>query len=312
MSHTQPQRCATIDLATGEVARFAAELVSTKRVLAGQAVSYGGEYVTDRETTLALVAAGYAEGVPRSAMSAAVSIGGRECRIAGRVAMDQLVIDLGPDGAEQPGAEVVFWGEGGRGLEQWAADAGVPASMAASYVGPRTAVELRMTVASSDDMEHLGGRIGSILGAGDAVILTGELGAGKTTMTRGLAAALGAEGRVQSPTFVIARTHPTRTVPLLHVDAYRLGEEALLDDLDLDLEGSITVAEWGGPLTHALEHWFDVRIDRASGTDADPLDTEADNPRVVSIRAGGSLAQQRLLDLVQAEPPAPDPQQEAL
>src|SRR5690606_4611408 len=127
---------------------------------------------------------------------------------------------------------------------------------------------IRLTVATSDDMERLGARIAAVLVAGDAVALDGELGAGKTTLTRGLGAALGVRGTVTSPTFVLARTHPRALgmPPLVHVDAYRLGDPAELDDLDLDLEGSITVVEWAeGMLDHLTEEWLSIRIHRPSG-----------------------------------------------
>ena len=293
----QPLRSARVDLATGEVTALRAELVSTKRVPAGQAVSYGGEYVTDAPTTLGLVGLGYADGIPRSAMGAPVTIGGRQYAIAGRVAMDQLVVDLGNDDVPQAGAPVVFWNSSEQ-RAAFAASARVPDAMLASFIGARVRVELTSTVPGSDAMEALGARFAAVLHAGDGVVLTGELGAGKTTFTRGLGRALGARGTVQSPTFVIARTHETDTVPLLHVDAYRLGDEALIDDLDLDLAGSITVAEWGAPLTRSMPAWFDVRIERASGAAADPLDEEADDPREVVITTGGGLASSRLVQLL--------------
>ncbi len=99
-------------------------------------------------------------------------------------------------------------------------------------------------------MQHLGRDIvGPMLTAGDLVILTGDLGAGKTTFTQGLGEALRVRGPVASPTFIIARTHPSEVggPALVHVDAYRLGSLAELDDLDLDaaLEDSVTVVEWG-------------------------------------------------------------------
>ncbi|MFM9785724.1 tRNA (adenosine(37)-N6)-threonylcarbamoyltransferase complex ATPase subunit type 1 TsaE, partial [Streptomyces scabiei] len=82
---------------------------------------------------------------------------------------------------------------------------------------------------------------------GDVVVLTGPLGAGKTTLTRGIGAGLGIRGPVQSPTFVIARTHPSLVggAPLVHVDAYRLGAAVELDDLDIDVEHSVVIVEWG-------------------------------------------------------------------
>ncbi|WP_293698258.1 tRNA (adenosine(37)-N6)-threonylcarbamoyltransferase complex ATPase subunit type 1 TsaE [uncultured Agrococcus sp.] len=301
---TSPARIATIDFDLGTITGFSAELISTKRVTAGQAVSYGGEYVTDRETVLGLVAAGYAEGIPRSAQGAPVTIDGRRFAISGRVAMDQLVVDLGPDAEIAPGALAHFWGEAGTPIQEWASAVGVPRGALEHFLGPRTSVSLTVDVADAAAMEALGAAFAAGLTAGDAIILTGELGAGKTTFTRGLASALGARGTVQSPTFVIARTHETETVPLLHVDAYRLGahrsgDEELIDDLDLDLEGSITVAEWGEPLTHAMDAWFDVRIHRAQGAETDPLDPDTDDPRSVTILQGGTLRRDRLLALLE-------------
>ncbi|PZQ90517.1 MAG: tRNA (adenosine(37)-N6)-threonylcarbamoyltransferase complex ATPase subunit type 1 TsaE [Leifsonia xyli] len=116
-------------------------------------------------------------------------------------------------------------------------------------------------------MEALGARLAGLLRVGDVVLLNGELGAGKTTLTRGLGAALGARGAVTSPTFVLARTHPTASgVPLVHVDAYRLATAAEVDDLDLDLEGSITVVEWGaGKLEGVLDSWLELDIARPLG-----------------------------------------------
>jgi tRNA threonylcarbamoyladenosine biosynthesis protein TsaE len=110
-------------------------------------------------------------------------------------------------------------------------------------------VPLRLVVPTADDMSLLGSRLAGMLRAGDLVLLSGDLGAGKTTLTRGLGAALGVRGAVTSPTFVIARVHPAGTagVPLVHVDAYRLGDLAEVDDLDLDasVAESVTVVEWG-------------------------------------------------------------------
>ena len=142
-------------------------------------------------------------------------------------------------------------------------------------------------VASPTEMEALGRALGGVLRAGDLVVLTGPLGAGKTTLTRGIAAGLDVRGRVQSPTFVIARTHRTAAGPdLQHVDAYRLGDEAELDDLDLDLDGAITVAEWGAPLEHALDSWLRVELERGADDDAD-ADGADETPRFVRLRGHG-------------------------
>src|SRR5689334_19812042 len=118
------------------------------------------------------------------------------------------------------------------------------------------AAEARITVDSPQAMQELGRTLAGLLRPGDLVLLTGELGAGKTTLTRGLGEGLGVRGAVTSPTFVIARVHPSTVggPPLVHVDAYRLGGSAELDDLDLDtdLEDAVTVVECGEGLAEAL------------------------------------------------------------
>ncbi|RYC12513.1 tRNA (adenosine(37)-N6)-threonylcarbamoyltransferase complex ATPase subunit type 1 TsaE [Nocardioides zhouii] len=137
----------------------------------------------------------------------------------------------------------------------------------------------------ADTMRLLGERVGRSLGAGDLVVLTGELGAGKTTFTQGLGAGLEVRGAVTSPTFVIARVHPSLVdgPDLVHVDAYRLGGLDELDDLDLDtsLDSAVTVVEWGSGLAEGLaDSRLDVVIERAVGHAADD---ELD-PRRVSLR----------------------------
>ncbi len=108
----------------------------------------------------------------------------------------------------------------------------------------------------AEDTHAAGARLGSVLRAGDLVVLTGGLGAGKTTLTQGLAEGLGVRGPITSPTFVIARVHPSLHggPALVHVDAYRLGGLGELDGLDLDasLEESVTVVEWGHGLAEVL------------------------------------------------------------
>jgi tRNA threonylcarbamoyl adenosine modification protein YjeE len=146
----------------------------------------------------------------------------------------------------------------------------------------------RREVGTAEEMEELGRRIGSGLAPGDLLILTGPLGAGKTTFTRGLAEGLGVRGPVQSPTFVIARTHPSLVggAPLVHVDAYRLGSAAELDDLDLDLTRSVIVVEWGRGMAEELaDAWWDVEFERPVGVgdDLDASELDADAPRIVTI-----------------------------
>ena len=120
-------------------------------------------------------------------------------------------------------------------------------------------------VADGPAMQQLGRDLAQRLRAGDLVIVSGGLGAGKTTLTQGIADGLGVRGPVTSPTFVIARVHPSLVggPALVHVDAYRLGDAFEVDDLDLDasLEESVTVVEWGEGLVERLaDDRLDVRI----------------------------------------------------
>jgi tRNA threonylcarbamoyl adenosine modification protein YjeE len=123
----------------------------------------------------------------------------------------------------------------------------------------------KLQVRDADEMHALGIRIGEKLQAGDLVVLVGPLGAGKTTLTRGVGEALGAIGNVSSPTFVIARTHKrvSGEAPMVHVDAYRLGSADELDDLDIDFPKSIVLVEWGkGMLDGINENLLEVEIER--------------------------------------------------
>ncbi|GAA4377333.1 tRNA (adenosine(37)-N6)-threonylcarbamoyltransferase complex ATPase subunit type 1 TsaE [Agromyces bauzanensis] len=156
---------------------------------------------------------------------------------------------------------------------------------------------MRIEIADAAAMEAFGRELGTLLRAGDLVVLTGPLGAGKTTLTRGLGEGLGVRAPVQSPTFVLARTHPSLVggPPLVHVDAYRLGTPELLDDLDLDFAHSVVVVEWGaGLLDDVAESWLDIVIERpegaGAGTMTDASDAEllgADEPRVLEVRGYG-------------------------
>jgi tRNA threonylcarbamoyladenosine biosynthesis protein TsaE len=106
------------------------------------------------------------------------------------------------------------------------------------------------------DTQALGERIGRVLKRGDVVILNGPLGAGKTSITQGIAKGLNVRGPITSPTFVISRIHPSLSdgPSLIHVDAYRVSSLAEIDDLDIDsdLENSVLVAEWGSGKVDAL------------------------------------------------------------
>ncbi|MDC5696944.1 tRNA (adenosine(37)-N6)-threonylcarbamoyltransferase complex ATPase subunit type 1 TsaE [Intrasporangium calvum] len=122
-----------------------------------------------------------------------------------------------------------------------------------------------VTLETPEDTRAFGRRLGRLLRAGDVLVLTGDLGAGKTTLTQGLAEGLGVRGPITSPTFVIARVHPSLSdgPALVHVDAYRLGSALELDDLDLDadLEQSVTVIEWGAGMSEQLsEHRLGITL----------------------------------------------------
>jgi tRNA threonylcarbamoyladenosine biosynthesis protein TsaE len=180
--------------------------------------------------------------------------------------------------------------------------------------------DVSLTVATAAEMRALGRSLATVLHAGDLVILTGGLGAGKTTLTQGIGDGLGVRGPITSPTFVIARVHPSEVggPALVHVDAYRLGSIAEVDDLDLDasLEDSVTVVEWGEGLVDDLTtdrlhvailrpHGAaepaatgggsddandpgEDRDDRDDRDDLDDIEPELDEPRQVRISSAGS------------------------
>jgi tRNA threonylcarbamoyladenosine biosynthesis protein TsaE len=149
-----------------------------------------------------------------------------------------------------------------------------------------------------EDTRAFGRRLGRLLRAGDLVLLTGPLGAGKTALAQGIGAGLGVAGDVTSPTFVIARVHrpdPARggRVPMVHVDAYRLGAatdpRAEIDDLDLDaaVEDSVTLVEWGeGMVEQLADAHLRVCIDRRD-----------DDSRLVKLVPRGGDWARRVADL---------------
>ena len=149
-----------------------------------------------------------------------------------------------------------------------------------------------MTIAvvpDRDSMHALGSSIAGVLRAGDVVVLSGPLGAGKTTLTQGIGRGLNVRGDITSPTFDIARVHPsTITGPaLVHVDAYRLGSFIEVDDLDLDasLDESVTVVEWGeGKVEGLADDRLHVMIQRQVGDDED------DTRRVELVGVGSRWA----------------------
>lgn len=301
------------------------ELIGLRHAVAGTGVSYEYTHVAERDTLLGLIPFGYADGLPRglSGTGTTVQVHGVACPIVGRIAMDQCVIDLGElvaRGIEaQLGDEVVLFGDPSLSLppvEAWAQAIGTINYEIVAGIGSRVtrigvedhaqpgAVEPQgapthtLHVADPDAMHELGIRLGRSFSAGDLVILTGPLGAGKTTLSRGIGEGLGVRGPVTSPTFVLARTHPSLVggAPLVHVDAYRLADAAELDDLDLDFEGSVVIAEWGAGLVEERGSWIEIVIERPTGgatapsADADLDENDPDEtiePRTVTITGYG-------------------------
>ncbi|ORB73077.1 tRNA (adenosine(37)-N6)-threonylcarbamoyltransferase complex ATPase subunit type 1 TsaE [Mycobacterium scrofulaceum] len=143
----------------------------------------------------------------------------------------------------------------------------------------RSPQEGTATLERVEDTVALGSRLGEQLRAGDVVVLTGPLGAGKTVLAKGIAAAMDVDGPVTSPSYVLARVHPPRRTgapAMIHVDMYRLldtgGADLLAEldslDLDTDLDDAVVVVEWGEGLVERLaERHLDVRLERLSGSD---------------------------------------------
>jgi len=159
--------------------------------------------------------------------------------------------------------------------------------------GDALAVTARIAVPGAAQMRLLGNRLARLLRAGDLVILAGSLGTGKTTLVQGLGAGLAVRGPVTSPTFVIARVHPSlRGGPdLVHADAYRLGSRLEVDDLDLDadLDHSVTVVEWGEGLVEGLAAGhLRVSIDWPVPAPGGPGDGPDDQVRIVTVSGYGN------------------------
>ncbi|ORV14897.1 tRNA (adenosine(37)-N6)-threonylcarbamoyltransferase complex ATPase subunit type 1 TsaE [Mycobacterium celatum] len=135
------------------------------------------------------------------------------------------------------------------------------------------------TLERVEDTLALGSQLGAHLHAGDVVVLSGPLGAGKTVLAKGIAAAMDVEGPITSPTFVLARVHPARRAgapAMIHVDMYRLLDHGGADllgeldslDLDTDLQDAVVVVEWGEGLAERLsERHLDVRLERVTNSD---------------------------------------------
>ena len=176
----------------------------------------------------------------------------------------------------------------------WREHGFVPVGGTTPYVELRRPVPRTYETPDAASTRALGSRLAAHLRPGDVVVLSGELGAGKTTFTQGVGAGLGVRGDVTSPTFVIARVHPSLGggPALVHADAYRLGGAAELDDLDLDadLDRAVTVVEWGEGIAEGLaDDRVEVRIERALADGVGgPRAGEEPDPRRVRIGPVGS------------------------
>ena len=156
----------------------------------------------------------------------------------------------------------------------------------------------QVSTSDADQTRALGEDLGRILAPGDLVMLSGGLGAGKTTLTQGIGIGMGVRGRVASPTFIVARVHPSLSggPDLIHADAYRIKDLSDLETLDLDssLDEAVTVVEWGEGKTEAMSNErLSIEVRRASGgqadTDGDIIDLEHmdDGTRLIVLRAHG-------------------------
>ncbi|GAA1291360.1 tRNA threonylcarbamoyladenosine biosynthesis protein TsaE [Planotetraspora silvatica] len=149
--------------------------------------------------------------------------------------------------------------------------------------GPETRDVQEIGAETAEETRAVGVRLATLLGPGDLVVLSGPLGAGKTTLVQGIAEGLKVRGPITSPTFVIARVHPSLSggPALVHADAYRLGGSLEVDDLDLDasLEESVTVVEWGEGLVEGLsDDRLEIHIERG----------DEDERRLVRLRGVGA------------------------
>ncbi|GAA3294725.1 tRNA (adenosine(37)-N6)-threonylcarbamoyltransferase complex ATPase subunit type 1 TsaE [Arthrobacter citreus] len=162
--------------------------------------------------------------------------------------------------------------------------------------------EEEIRTAGPEETQAAAERLGRQLMAGDLILLTGELGAGKTTFTQGLGRGMGVRPGIISPTFVLVRLHPSLSEgpDLVHVDAYRLGSSGEIDDIDLEntMDSSVTVVEWGhGLVEHLAESRLEITLVRPTGADAAKaggagalsfdFDDDPDEERLIRIAAYG-------------------------
>ena len=280
-----------------------ARIANIKAVPTGHGVSYGLRYQTTADCNLALIPLGYADGIPRPSWQGPVLIEDKIYHSAGTVAMDQFVVDLSehPDNDHiKVGHEAVLFGPPpAPSATEWALAAGTINYEIATRIsvrGPRRYhnAEYRFDLENPEQTQQLAQQLAALLKPGDGIILVGELGAGKTTFTQGLAAGLGIAEQITSPTFVLARQHRNdEGTPLVHVDAYRLESTGELYDLDLEesIPESVTVIEWGKDKAEELfSSYLEIELVRAVGSPSDTTDFSEEDvaePRQVIIRPFG-------------------------
>ena len=164
-----------------------------------------------------------------------------------------------------------------------------------------TAPGITVATGDADETRALGARLARLLRAGDLVMLSGGLGAGKTTLAQGIGAALEVRGRVSSPTFIIARVHPALSdgPDLIHVDAYRITSLEEIDALDLDssLDRSVTLVEWGEEKVEALSpDRLEIQVRRPHGAVRDGV-RRLDDVAFGSESSGGAVTEDPVVDL---------------
>lgn len=230
-------------------------------IVAGLLIDIEGDTATLRRVSVLPEASG--QGVAREMVTAALTVaadlGASRARLVAREEFPELIRWWGEHG-------FVVLGPAPKGL----------------WLGRDLPVIL--DVPTAEAMQELGRRLAALLRPGDVIVATGDLGAGKTTLTQGIGEGLDVEGPVISPTFVISRVHPSRGEgpALVHVDAYRLGEASELADIDLDasLEQSVTLVEWGSGLAEWLaEDRLDVEIARGQSSDVRTVYLTGTGPR---------------------------------
>lgn len=219
------------------------------RIVAGLLIALTGDTATLRRVSVLPEASGHgvARGLVDSALGLIADLGARRVELVAREEFPELV---------------AWWQDRGFGV----------VAHEGHLVRLAREVPLLIDVPTADAMRDLGRRLAGVLRAGDVIVASGDLGAGKTTLTQGIGEGLEVEGPVISPTFVISRVHTAlgRRPGLVHVDAYRLGEASELADIDLDasLGDCVTVVEWGSGLAEWLSE-DRLEVDIVRGLDSD-------------------------------------------